>query len=301
LRKPIFAKIDQASQTMLIQFEFPDYSNLQISEGTLKNGSLKYLSETNKKKLVKKCLYSLMIRAGYLAAKVNFGNYYNTIAINVEQNWFDPATGQPRNGIIASVHGATDYFSALDLSKLDPEACFRHLNGLLTPSLENVSPIRPIFILDTSDDRFVGSKNVEDILLPETNLASMDWEDFEHLVAQLFEWEFSKQGVEVKVTRASRDRGVDAILFDPDPLRGGKYVLQAKRYTRTVDVSSVRDLYGTVMNEGANRGILITTASFGPDSYEFVKDKPISLVDGPNLLAMLKRHGKNFRIDLNEV
>ena len=103
------------------------------------------------------------------------------------------------------------------------------------------------------------------------------------------------------MTRPSRDRGVDAILFDPDPLRGGKYVLQAKRYTRTVDVSSVRDLYGTVMNEGANRGILITTASFGPDSYEFVKDKPISLVDGPNLLAMLKRHGKNFTIDLNEV
>jgi restriction system protein len=104
----------------------------------------------------------------------------------------------------------------------------------------------------------------------------------------------------VKVTRASRDRGVDAILFDPDPIRGGKYVLQAKRYTRTVDVSAVRDLYGTVLNEGANRGILITTASFGPDSYDFAKDKPISLVDGPNLLVMLQRHGKKFRIDLNE-
>ena len=54
------------------------------------------------------------------------------------------------------------------------------------------------------------------------------------------------------------------------------------------------------MNEGANRGILITTASFGPDSYEFAKDKPISLVDGPNLLNMLQRHGKKFRIDLDE-
>jgi restriction system protein len=67
-----------------------------------------------------------------------------------------------------------------------------------------------------------------------------------------------------------------------------------------VDVSAVRDLYGTVMNEGAIRGILITTASYGPDSYEFAKDKPISLVDGSNLLSMLQRHGKNFRIDLDE-
>jgi restriction system protein len=128
----------------------------------------------------------------------------------------------------------------------------------------------------------------------------MDWQDFEHLVAQLFEWEFVKQGVEVKVTRASRDSGVDAILFDPDPLRGGKYVLQAKRYTRTVDVSAVRDLYGTVMNEGANRGILITTAGFGPDAYEFAKDKNLSLVDGTNLLIMLHKHGKKYRIDLQE-
>ena len=52
---------------------------------------------------------------------------------------------------------------------------------------------------------------------------------------------------------------MDAIAFDPDPIRGGKYVIQAKRYTRTVDVSAVRDLYGTVMHEGADRGILVTT------------------------------------------
>jgi restriction system protein len=54
------------------------------------------------------------------------------------------------------------------------------------------------------------------------------------------------------------------------------------------------------MNEGANRGILITTASYGPDAYEFVKDKPLSLVDGPNLLLMLQKHGKKYKIDLEE-
>src|SRR5262249_36876655 len=131
-------------------------------------------------------------------------------------------------------------------------------------------------------------------------VASMPWEDFEHLVRQLFEWEFGRDGVEVKVTRVSRDRGVDALMFDPDPLRGGKYVLQAKRYTRTVDVASVRDLYGTVVNEGANRGILVTTSSYGPDAYEVAKDNPISLVDGPNLLAILRKHGRRYRIDLAE-
>jgi restriction system protein len=162
------------------------------------------------------------------------------------------------------------------------------------------TPIRPIMQLQTTDARFVESRDVDLEVDPQSNLAAMDWEDFEHLIAQLMEWEFARSGVEVRVTRASRDRGVDAVMFDPDPLRGGKYVLQAKRYTRTVDVSAVRDLYGTLLNEGANRGILITTASFGPDAYEFAKDKPLSLVDGPNLLNLLARHGKTFRIDLEE-
>jgi len=88
--------------------------------------------------------------------------------------------------------------------------------------------------------------------------------------------------------------------MNPDPLRGGKYVLQAKRYTRTVDVAAVRDLYGTVINEGVNRGILVTASGFGPDSREFVKDKPITLIDGPYLIEMLRRHGRNYRIDLDE-
>jgi restriction system protein len=55
------------------------------------------------------------------------------------------------------------------------------------------------------------------------------------------------------------------------------------------------------MNEGANKGILITTADFGPDSYEFAKDKPLSLVNGQHLLLMLQKHGKRFRIDMKEV
>jgi restriction system protein len=87
-------------------------------------------------------------------------------------------------------------------------------------------------------------------------------------------------------------------MFDPDPIRGGKYMLQAKRYTRTVHVASVRDLYGTVVNECANRGILVTTASYGSDAYEFAKDKPISLIDGPNLIALLKKYNRTYRIDL---
>jgi restriction system protein len=132
------------------------------------------------------------------------------------------------------------------------------------------------------------------------NIASMDWEEFEHLCRELFERAFAGSGAEVKVTQASRDQGVDAVVFDPDPLRGGKTVIQAKRYTNIVDVSAVRDLYGAVINEGAVKGILVTTSHFGPESYSFAKDKPITLLNGNELLGLLEKHGYKFRIDLAE-
>ena len=128
----------------------------------------------------------------------------------------------------------------------------------------------------------------------------MDWESFEHLVREIFEQEFVSKGGEVKVTQASRDGGVDAIAFDPDPIRGGKYVIQAKRYTNTVGVAAVRDLYGTVMHEGADRGILVTTSDYGADSVGFAKDKPLTLINGAQLLSLLEKHGHRARIDLKE-
>ncbi len=160
--------------------------------------------------------------------------------------------------------------------------------------------IAPVVQLDREDKRFVDSYGVASTLNDSMNLASMAWEDFEHLIRELFEKEFSGGGSEVRVTQASRDGGVDAVALDPDPIRGGKIVIQAKRYTNVVGVSAVRDLYGTVMNEGANKGILVTTSHYGSDAYEFAKGKPLTLLDGGNLLSLLERHGHKARIDLNQ-
>jgi restriction system protein len=161
-----------------------------------------------------------------------------------------------------------------------------------------MTPIVPILTFNRDDRRFIEGRSVS--VNHGTNLAAMHWEDFEQLVRELFELEFAKNGGEVRVTQASRDGGVDAVVFDPDPLRGGKIVIQAKRYTNTVGVSAVRDLYGTVINEGANSGILITTSDYGHDSYEFAKDKPLKLLNGGHLLAMIRKHGRKAYINIQE-
>jgi restriction system protein len=67
-------------------------------------------------------------------------------------------------------------------------------------------------------------------------------------------------------------------------------VIQAKRYKNTVGVSAVRDLFGTMQNEGASKGILVATSGYGKASFEFANGKPMELLDGGNLLHLLKEH-----------
>ena len=97
-------------------------------------------------------------------------------------------------------------------------------------------------------------------------------------------------GLETRLTRASRDGGVDCVAYDARPILGGKVVIQAKRYKNTVGVSAVRDLFGTLQNEGASKGILVTTSGYGQASFDFAQNKPIELIDGANLLYLLSEH-----------
>jgi len=224
-----------------------------------------------------------------------------SIAAVVFNGWvrsIDRGTGKPITVCVLSVQAPLDEFRGVDLRHVDPKICFKTLKGVGSSKLHGLSPIAPILQLNKEDKRFVSSYSVVGDVDRSTNLAAMDWEDFENLVREVFEKEFSQGGGEVKITQASRDGGVDAVAFDPDPIRGGKIVIQAKRYTSTVDVSAVRDLYGTVVNEGATKGILVTTADYGPDSYTFAKGKPLTLLSGANLLHLLEKHGHKATIDL---
>ena len=107
---------------------------------------------------------------------------------------------------------------------------------------------------------------------------------------------FTRMGFDTKLFAASGDGGVDCVAFDPRPIVGGKFVVQAKLYSKTVQPSAVRDLYGTMQHEGATKGILITTSGYGPGSYEFANGKPLQLIDGSGLLALCKQHGISARI-----
>ncbi|MCG6493769.1 restriction endonuclease [Kitasatospora sp. A2-31] len=120
----------------------------------------------------------------------------------------------------------------------------------------------------------------------------MDPIEFEELIAELFRL----RGFRVMTTARSGDAGVDVVAEDLDPVTGGRIVIQAKRYRSTVSPTAVRDLDSTVRHHGAIKGILVTTAGFGPGSYEYIRNKPLTLVSGPELVELLAEQGLRGRL-----
>jgi len=259
-----------------------------------------HLPEAARNKAYDDLLYQIALRSVHELYQADVADAIDSVVFNGWVRSLDAGTGHEVDACILSVQASKEEFLAIDLAQVDPKQCFKTLKGVGSSKLHGLAAVQPIMRMDRRDDRFAESYGVAEGLDDSVNLAVMDWEDFEHLIREVFEAEFSGVGGEVRITRASRDRGVDAIAFDPDPIRGGKIVIQAKRYTNVVEVSAVRDLFGTVVNEGATKGILVTTSNYGPDAYAFAKGKPLTLLDGSNLLHLLGKHGHRAKIDLKE-
>lgn len=208
-----------------------------------------------------------------------------------------PGSGQPIQPCLITLRATRSTFLQLDLSKVDASACLKHLSASVSRNPAELEPVRPVLEFSMVDRRFVSEEDILSGLDQRPNLMELSPKEFESLITNLF----TKMGLESRQTQPSRDGGVDCVAFDPRPIFGGKVVIQAKRYRGTVGVSAVRDLYGTLQNEGASKGILVTTSGYGQASYEFAAGKPMELLDGGNLLYLLLEHaGVEARIQVPE-
>jgi hypothetical protein len=117
-------------------------------------------------------------------------------------------------------------------------------------------------------------------------LETLEGHAFEDIVERLL----VKMGFRIHGRQSSADGGIDMVAESTETITGGRFIIQCKRYAGTVGAPILRELYGVVQSERANKGILITTASFTPDAVAFATDKPLELIDGNALRALLSRH-----------
>lgn len=300
VRKDFELFYKKEAKTLIIDYCLPNVDDIPTVKQINKQLNEVAFKEKEINALYENVLYQITLRSIFEIFHNDEVNALESIVFNGWLEYVDKADGNEKTNCILSMQAKKDEFMEIKLENVEPKTCFKKLKGIACNNLSTITPVKPILRVNTTDKRFIESYEVMAKLSQGENLAMMDWKDFENLVREVFEKEFSSNGGEVKITQSSHDGGVDAVAYSKDELLGGKIVIQAKRYTNVVGVSAVRDLYGTILNEGAVKGILITTSHFGADSYEFAKDKPITLLEGSNLLHLLEKHNHKARIDIQE-
>ena len=123
----------------------------------------------------------------------------------------------------------------------------------------------------------------------------LTWDEFELLVGQIYQ----RKGYCVKLSAGTgSDGGIDL-----DLKRGNERVLvQCKSWNVSkVGAREIREFFGVLVSEGASRGIFVTTGTFTNDARDFAAGKPIEMISGVELQALLRDASLGPDDDLLEV
>jgi restriction system protein len=278
---------DHSEKHLVVDWELPDSSIVPATS------RYRYIKSDDRETEIprpvgeRKSIYRNALAQSALAVlieifRADHGRVVSDATVNGFVSAADPATGRRSKVFLLTVTAGRMAFTHLDLARVDPVSCLERLQGQLSPRPENLVPVHPFQLAGAPV-----SEPSDDVGTGLSDLLTLDPIDFEDLVATLFK----AMGMEVMTTERSGDGGVDVRAMDPDPVRGGKLIIQVKRYRNTIPPAPVRDLYGTTLHEGATKGILVTTAEFGPGAQEFATGKPLTLISGTQLVDLLAQYG----------
>jgi restriction system protein len=291
--RQVAAAYDSAAGQLVLDWELPAYSVVPEAK------SVRYMygadqhketlrPVTQRRALYREVLAQCMLLVLHELFAADEPGALESVALNGFVDGHDPTTGRPGHIYLATVMAPRSTFRDLHLAQVDACSCLADaLRGQLSARPDQLTPVRP-----SRRPQEVGNRVVTHGSDEEPDLYEMDPIAFENLVADLFR----AMGMQAVTTQRSNDGGVDVDALDPAPIRGGKIVVQVKRYRNTVPPTAVRDLYGTVQDVGANKGVLVTTSRFGPGSHTFANGKPLELISGSELVDLLHRHGLRGRL-----
>ena len=131
----------------------------------------------------------------------------------------------------------------------------------------------------------VGQKKRQKLLEAQSGLdtlRAMNWRELEQLVSEAYR----RMGYQVQETgQGGADGGIDLVLRRDSQVT----LVQCKHWrTQRVGAPVVREQFGLLTHHQAAAVVIVTTGDFTPEAKAFAQGKPIELIAGPELLALVQ-------------
>lgn len=241
----------------------------------------KLLKEKDRKNIYNEVIFSIALKSIYEVFSHDKVNNIESIVFNGYIEDIDLSTGKDKKSCVISAMIDKNEFDNIDITKVDKLVCLKEkMNARISiNSLNDLNDVIPIYKLDKLSKSVLQSEGI--------NLLDVDPFDFEDLITNLFR----KMGYDAKTTQKTNDGGIDCELYSSDPILGGKFIVQVKRYKNNIDIPKLREFESVLRNSDAMKGIFISTSSFSLQCEKFASENNIQLIDGNNLIKHLNNYG----------
>ncbi|QPL50797.1 restriction endonuclease [Alteromonas sp. B31-7] len=157
------------------------------------------------------------------------------------------------------------------------------LINMVFKALAIPAPYFAIFILFIAPFSFFNGRRKAKQLDTQKSIETirqLHWRNFEELVAEAYR----RQGYRVIEGGFGADGGIDLELRKGE----GLILVQCKQWkAQKVGVSVVREMFGVLTASNADKVIVICSGRFTQQAIDFASDKPVTLIDGNELLSLI--------------
>jgi hypothetical protein len=153
-----------------------------------------------------------------------------------------------------------------------------HDQGYSPPSI-----LVPSLVSEVSDELLIA------LAADPSLLTAVDSRAFELIVAAIFR----RFGMDVQLTKKTRDGGIDIIAFEDTKYTRNHYIVECKHYRQDhkVGLAIVQRLYGIKIAQKATKAFLVTSSSFSRDALKFARQHTweIDLKQHSDVLSWLRQ------------
>jgi restriction system protein len=137
-------RIDFSAGAMTVDYELPSTDQMpsvkRVKYAPSRDAfETVHLPERERDQLYAEAMYQTCLMVLHLLFASDEADAIKSIAFNGWVNFIDTANGRPARACIMSVQATKQAFRRIDLSSVDPQACFKALNGVASTKLAAMS------------------------------------------------------------------------------------------------------------------------------------------------------------------